>query len=92
MSRLSTVAARLRDLLSALVGRDGGRAICPVDDWAFTPRDTDGVCPLCGWRPPGALARSSPLARIDPFVVGLLVLLAASVAMGVVVVLAYQRS
>jgi hypothetical protein len=71
----------------------GGRepqAVCPVDDWAFTPRWTEGRCPLCGWEAPAdaAAARGGG----DWFWAGMAILLAVSVAMGALVVLAYVRS
>lgn len=28
-------------------------AHCAVDEWDFDARYTDGVCPICGWKPPG---------------------------------------
>jgi hypothetical protein len=66
------------------------QAVCPVDDWAFTPRDTDGRCPLCGWEaPPGGEPAGH---RGDWFWAGMGILLAVSVAMGVLVVLTYLRS
>lgn len=70
----------------------GGRAHCPVDDWTFDPRYTDGVCPLCGWRPPGAPIEPPVSARIDWFwpTVGLMA--AVSILMAVLVLVAYARA
>lgn len=95
LERLRRVGGGLRGLGTALAGwwgRDRGRAICPVDDWAFAPRYTDGVCPLCGWQPPTATAKPGWRVGLDPLVGAVVLLLLASVAMGVVVVLAYQRA
>ena len=68
------------------------RAWCPVDDWAFSPRYTDGVCPLCGWRPEGTRAEAPWLATIDWFWPAVGALLVVSVLMGVLVVIAYNRA
>jgi hypothetical protein len=66
------------------------QVVCPVDDWAFTPRYTEGRCPLCGWEAPaGAEAAGS---GGDWFWAGMAILVAVSVTMGVLVVLAYVRS
>ena len=62
---------------------------CPNDNWTFTPKYTDGVCPLCGWKP-SDLEFSPPFAaRVDWFWPSMIFMLVASVAMGVLVVLAY---
>ena len=68
------------------------RVTCPVDDWEFDPRYTDGVCPLCGWRPPGPRVEAPVSARVDWFwpMAGLLFVL--SVVMGILVLVAYYRS
>jgi hypothetical protein len=75
-------------------GREGRthRAHCPIDDWDFDPRYTDGVCPLCGWRPPGAPVEPPAFVRIDWFwpIVALVVVM--SVVMGVLVLIAYSRA
>jgi hypothetical protein len=39
------------------------KAYCEADQWAFDPRDTGGVCPICGWKP----EEGKP--RVDPFLV-----------------------
>jgi hypothetical protein len=67
-----------------------GPARCPLDDWVFEPRYTDGLCPLCGWRPPGGLVRPPRSARIDWFWPAVVVALIASVVMGVLVLVAYN--
>jgi len=66
-------------------------AHCPVDDWDFRPRYTDGCCPLCGWQVPGVRVSPPLAARVDWFwpMVGLLA--AISVTMLVLVVVAFNR-
>jgi hypothetical protein len=74
------------------LGRRGEpQAVCPVDDWTFTPRYTEGRCPLCGWEAPPADALAGP-AGDDWFWPGMTVLLLVSVVMGILVVLTYLRS
>lgn len=68
-----------------------GKAHCPLDDWDFDARYTDGVCPLCGWRPSGPQIEPPRAARIDWFWPTVLVMLLASVLMGVLVLVAYNR-
>ena len=65
------------------------RARCPLDEWEFDARYTDGVCPLCGWRPPGAPVPAPRAARIDWFWPALAAMAVASVLMGVLVLIAY---
>ena len=48
---------------------DGVRVRCEFDDWEFSPRFTDGVCPLCGWRPEGIVEGPSLVERMDWFLV-----------------------
>jgi hypothetical protein len=67
-------------------------ARCPIDDWTFAPRYTDGVCPLCGWRPEGGAIGPPLSGRIDWFYPALVALLCASVLMLILVVLAYNRA
>ena len=38
------------------------RAHCDLDNWDFDPTLTDGVCPICGWRPPVKMPAPSALA------------------------------
>jgi hypothetical protein len=66
-------------------------AHCPLDDWTFTPRYTEGVCPLCSWRPEGALVAPPLSRRVDWFYPGLAALVVSSVVMLILVVLAYKR-
>ena len=68
-------------------------AHCPNDDWDFAPRYTDGVCPICGWRPRGGEQQPPPLiARIDWFWPAAIGLAIVSIAMAVAVILAYVRA
>jgi hypothetical protein len=73
------------------VGTTGATAFCPVDEWTFSPRYTEGVCPLCGWRPEGMLVAPPLSRRIDWFYPGLAALVVTSVVMLILVVLAYNR-
>src|SRR5439155_17973299 len=43
------------------------RVECPRDRLTFRPVYTDGVCPLCGWRPPDVDATPPLSVRIDRF-------------------------
>lgn len=62
---------------------------CELDDWDFDARLTDGVCPICGWAPEGALQPLPPwaqqLQRIQWDFVGLLILAAFLLVMGILV-------
>lgn len=81
--------------MSALFGAPaaaGARSHCPLDDWDFDARYTDGVCPLCGWRPPGSHVAPPRLARLDWFWPLVAVLVAVSVSMGILVLVAYSRA
>ena len=65
---------------------------CEFDDWDFAPQYTDGVCPLCGWEPDG-IAIERPLSqRIDWFLVMLVLVVLASLLMGVLVLRAYAQA
>ena len=64
-------------------------AICPVDDWAFTPLYTDGTCPLCGWNPPGYTHRAPALSRLDWYWAAMLGIVAVSAIMLIAVLSAY---
>ncbi len=68
------------------------RAICPVDSWTFTPLYSDGRCPLCGWKPEGYVYAPPPLTPYERYWGALGGILATSVAMCVVVVLAYTHA
>ncbi len=82
-----------RGLLDRLIGTGEGPSVrCPADDWEFRPRFTDGACPLCGWRPPGVVDETPLIARIDWFLVALVVLVAVSAVMAVLVGRAWTRT
>jgi hypothetical protein len=72
--------------------RQAVRAHCPVDDWDFDPRYTDGVCPLCGWRPPGTPVEPPAFVRIDWFWPVVVLVVVMSVVMGILVLIAYNRA
>ena len=81
--------------MSISLGRSASDEIvahCPVDDWDFAPRYTDGVCPICGWRPPGAHVEPPLVARIDWFWPSVGFLAVVSVAMAIAVIVAYVRA
>jgi hypothetical protein len=66
------------------------KAYCEADQWAFDPRDTDGVCPICGWRPEEARPRVDTFLRakmrVVPWdIVSLGVLVVVLVLLGVLV-------
>jgi len=68
------------------------KAHCEVDDWDFDPRLTDGVCPICGWRPElAAVAQPHWIASVErvPWdLVLLFVVFVGLTVMGVIVGLA----
>jgi hypothetical protein len=68
------------------------RAICPVDSWTFTPLYSDGRCPLCGWKPDGYVYTPPPLTPYERYWGALGGIVATSVAMCIVVVLAYTHA
>ena len=83
--------------MSALMERvlgtgDSVRVHCEFDDWDFAPRFTDGVCPLCGWRPDGIVEEPSLVERMDWFMVMLVAVVLASIIMGILVVHAYSQA
>ncbi|MEA2645753.1 MAG: hypothetical protein QOE92_836 [Chloroflexota bacterium] len=64
-------------------------AHCRLDDWDFDPSITDGACPICGWVADG-YPKVKPRWRqvaetIEWEYVGLLVLFAVLVCLGVLV-------
>jgi hypothetical protein len=71
---------------------DGVQAHCEFDDWDFSPRFTDGVCPLCGWQPEGIVEETPLVQRLDWFMVMLVVVVVASLAMGILVIHAYTQA
>ena len=72
-------------------GAEDVRVRCERDDWSFAPRYTDGVCPLCGWEPPGVEVKPPLLSTIDWFVPVMVMLALASVVMTIVVFATYTR-
>lgn len=71
---------------------DGVRVYCEFDDWTFSPRYTDGVCPLCGWRPDGVVEDTPLVQRMDWFLVMLAVVVIASIIMGILVLHAWSQA
>ena len=86
---MSAIADHLRAVRS-----DHGEitAHCPVDEWDFAPRYTDGVCPICGWRPPGPRVQLPLAARVDWFWPALVALAIVSAAMAAAVIFAYVHA
>ena len=84
----------MSDLIARVTGRDRTdvTAHCPVDDWDFAPRYTDGVCPICGWRPEGVDVTPPLAARIDWFWPAMVFLAVVSVAMAIAVIVTYVRA
>jgi len=68
------------------------RVHCEFDDWDFAPQFTDGVCPLCGWQPDGYEANPPLSQRIDWFMIMLVVVVLASLLMGILVLRAYTQA
>jgi hypothetical protein len=71
---------------------DGVRVRCEFDDWEFSPRFTDGVCPLCGWRPEGIVEEPPLVERMDWFMVMLVAVVMVSIVMGILVLRAYAQA
>ncbi len=66
-----------------------GRLHCPIDDWSFDARYTDGACPICGWRPEGLTWAAPPwmraYRRVDWELLSLFVTLLLLVLLGILV-------
>jgi hypothetical protein len=89
---MSAVLTRARRFVLAAGRRpDEQRATCPTDHLMFTPRYTDGACPLCGWRPEGMDIQPPLSVRMDWFWPSMGFLLACSVAMAILVIVLYNR-
>jgi hypothetical protein len=61
---------------------------CEADDWEFDARYTEGVCPICGWRPEGAPSAPRWLAlsrKVDWEMIGLFTLFVLLVFTAVIV-------
>jgi len=62
---------------------------CPIDDWTFDGRVTDGHCPICGWAPEGVIVEAPAWVRfvrwVDWDIAGLLSLLVLAIVLGVIV-------
>jgi hypothetical protein len=84
----------LPQLDSWLERRDSAetKVVCPIDQWAFRPRYTDGRCPICGWEAPSSVVRLPFSRRMDAFGWMLIAFGVASVVMLILVSVAYTRS
>jgi len=87
---MSTLIAGLRALRQRRLDQRA-RAVCPADSWAFTPLYTGGQCPLCGWTPEGYSHTPPPLTRYERYWGAMAAIVAVSVLMFVVVVVAATR-
>jgi hypothetical protein len=62
---------------------------CPVDDWTFDARVTEGRCPICGWAPDGVVVEAPEWVRfmrwVDWDIVGLVSLIVVAIILGVIV-------
>lgn len=93
-----TISDSLRRLAAAVLGWRARRAdarakaICPVDDRAFTPLYSNGVCPLCGWAPDGYTYRAPLFAPYDRYWGAIAGIAAISAVMCIAVVIAYTRT
>jgi hypothetical protein len=68
--------------------RGPARYYCKLDGWSFNPRYTEGVCPICGWKPDGAAAAPRWLAlsrKVEWDLVGLFVMFVALTFLAVLV-------
>jgi len=84
----------MTDIIGRITGRNREDQIahCPNDDWDFAPRYTDGVCPICGWRPEGIDVTLPFAARIDWFWPAMGFAALVSVAMAIAVIVTYVRT
>ena len=86
---MTVIAQRVRRFVPTGRRQETARVVCPIDNWPFAPKFTNGVCPLCGYKPEGVEFHAPFAARIDWFWPSMAFMLAASIAMGVLVILAY---
>ncbi|TML79249.1 MAG: hypothetical protein E6G04_06255 [Actinobacteria bacterium] len=86
---MTVIAQRVRRFVPTGRRQETARVVCPVDNWSFAPKFTNGVCPLCGYKPEGVEFHAPFAARIDWFWPSMAFMIAASIAMGVLVILAY---
>jgi len=70
---------------------DTARVVCPVDNYSFAPKYTDGVCPLCGYKPEGVEFHAPFAARVDWFWPSMVFMVAASIAMSILVLITYTH-
>ncbi|MGZ4208298.1 MAG: methane monooxygenase/ammonia monooxygenase subunit A, partial [Actinomycetota bacterium] len=68
-----------------------GRWFAKTDFISDSDLYTDGVCPLDGWKPEGLEFRRPLAARVDWFWPSMIFMAVASIAMGVLVLLAYSH-
>lgn len=94
-SALSKLGHRVAAATRTLFGRRANaraRAICPVDSWAFTPLYSNGACPLCGWKPEAYVYKPPFLTPYERYWGALGGIVALSVVMAIVVVIAYTQT
>jgi hypothetical protein len=59
---------------------------CPLDELRFRPFYSEGVCPICGWRPEGYTVARPWTHRADWALLAFLALVVASIVMAVIVI------
>ena len=65
------------------------RMHCPIDNWDYDARYTEGTCPICGWRPE-AVGFAAPLwmrtfQKVDWELAGLFMTVVLLVVLGILV-------
>ena len=88
---MTVLSQRVRRFVPSRGRADVARVVCPVDDWSFAPKYTNGVCPLCGYKPEGVEFHAPFAARVDWFWPSMAFMFAASLAMGILVIIAYTH-
>jgi hypothetical protein len=91
-SVISAVSGAAGRLLARPRARRDGYAFCPEDGYWFSPRYTEGKCPLCGKVAPGGAPPRPLLARIDRSWLELGVLVLESLGMMALVLLMYFKA
>jgi hypothetical protein len=87
------VSSAVASLRGRLHGRRESYAVCPDDGFVFRPLYTGGKCPLCGEEAIDDEASRLPLlVRFDRFRLGLALLILASLAMCILVLVMYFQS
>jgi hypothetical protein len=87
------VSSAVASARGRLRGHRESYAVCPEDGFVFRPLYTDGRCPLCGEEAiEDGSSRLPLLVRFDRFRLGLALLILASLAMCILVLVMYFQS